>query len=327
MDARILCMSFNEDYTCFAIGLTNGFCIYGVDPLRERFHRILNGGIGVIAPYGKTNLVFLVGGGMNPAYPPSKLILWDDRQNQILADLEFPAKITRIKPQKNQLMVQTENKIYIYQIENLGLVKEFTCGYSPSDFCSLPNQSILAYPGRTPGKLKIEQLYNSSTNQSIKAHSSKISQITISADGILIATCSERGTLIRIWNVMQGVLEKEFRRGLEPANIKTLIFHPTRNSLLVSSDRGTVHVYTLEYSPTGNRINKKSSLGFIKDILPMPRYFHSEWSMVSFQHNHDDQIISFGPEINTIIIIDKERHYTKYRYHGDNAHQIDSKSF
>ena len=40
-DPKILCISFNQDFSCFALGTTKGFCVYGIEQtrLRERFKR------------------------------------------------------------------------------------------------------------------------------------------------------------------------------------------------------------------------------------------------------------------------------------------------
>lgn len=37
----------------------------------------------------RTSLVFLLGGGSNPLYPPNKLVVWDDRKGKAVLELEF----------------------------------------------------------------------------------------------------------------------------------------------------------------------------------------------------------------------------------------------
>lgn len=44
----------------------------------------------------RSNLLALVGTGNNPAYPPHKVMIWDDHQNMCIAELTFrtPVKST-----------------------------------------------------------------------------------------------------------------------------------------------------------------------------------------------------------------------------------------
>lgn len=38
-ESSLLCVSLNQDHTCFAVGTTHGFYVFSADPLKERFHR------------------------------------------------------------------------------------------------------------------------------------------------------------------------------------------------------------------------------------------------------------------------------------------------
>ena len=115
------------------------------------------------------------------------------------------------------------------------------------------------------------------------------------------------GTLIRVWETETGEMVKEFRRGADKAEIHCIAFNAASTALCVSSDKGTVHIFSLPSrlsastqnsgggagarntvinqtlaganSGSGSaEKNKSSSLSFMKDVLPS--YFSSEWSMV-----------------------------------------------
>ena len=75
----ILCISFNQNQDCFAVGTENGFRIFNTQPIKETYSRDLGGGIGIIEMLYKCNILAIVGGGNNPKYPSTKLMLWDDR--------------------------------------------------------------------------------------------------------------------------------------------------------------------------------------------------------------------------------------------------------
>ena len=64
----------------------------------------------------------------------------------------------------------------------------------------------------------------------------------------MLATTSSKGILIRIYNILDGSLLQEVRRGADRAEIYSLAFSSTAQWLTVSSDKGTVHVFSLKVS-------------------------------------------------------------------------------
>ena len=47
-DDGLLYLSFNQDQTCLVVGTETGFRLYDIVPLKLRYQRVLNGGIGII---------------------------------------------------------------------------------------------------------------------------------------------------------------------------------------------------------------------------------------------------------------------------------------
>lgn len=84
----------------------------------------------------------------------------------------------------------------------------------------------------------------------IIAHSTALTTLSSTASGRLIATTSSNGTLIRIWNTSTGAKVKELRRGTDKAEIYGVAFRPDEREVCVWSDKGTVHVFSLEPSGT-----------------------------------------------------------------------------
>ncbi|KAI7979167.1 Autophagy-related protein 18a [Camellia lanceoleosa] len=145
------------------------------------------------------------------------------------------------------------------------------------------------------------------------AHDSRIACFALTPDGHLLATCSTKGTLVRIFNTFDGSLLQE---GADRAEIYNLAFSSTAQWLAVSSDKGTVHVFGLKAN-LGNLGSDKShgasdpnhavssptsSLSFIKGVLP--KYFSSEWSVAQFRLLEGSQyIVAFGHQKNTVVIL------------------------
>ena len=113
----------------------------------------------------------------------------------------------------------------------------------------------------------------------IAAHESALTTLSVPPSGRLLATTSSRGTLVRVWDALSGKLIKEFRRGADKAEIYGVAFRPDEKELCVWSDKGTVHVFSLQGS--GGPSNRQSSMSGLKPFLP--KYFSSEWSYAQYR--------------------------------------------
>jgi len=276
----IIYTNFNEDASCCCCGTETGFYIYNTRPFKERFHRELGGGIGIIEIYRRTNIVLLVGGGKNALYPPNKVIIWNDYDGKPIGQLEFPTNVKGLRCRNNKLLVILEKQCYLHNFyPNTDLITIYETYYNPVGIGDL-TENILAIPSTKPGTLHIEYL-NQSLSHEIMAHENPISHISLSFDGELCATCSARGTILRVWSTQSGSLLREFRRGLEPTKVISLSFNANNTMICLSSEKGTIHFYHLIPSKQADitQKNRKYSFSFMKNLLP--DYFSSEWSSFS----------------------------------------------
>ena len=62
----------------------------------------------------------------------------------------------------------------------------------------------------------------------------------------MVSTASEIGTLIRIFNTNDGNLLKEIRRGFNNSLIYDIIFSENNLLLGVSSNKKTIHIFSIE---------------------------------------------------------------------------------
>lgn len=79
----------------------------------------------------------------------------------------------------------------------------------------------------------------------VEAHRSPLSCITINNTGTLLATASDKGTIIRVFSIPSARKLYQFRRGSLPSRIYSMSFNTTSSLLCVSSATDTVHVFKL----------------------------------------------------------------------------------
>jgi hypothetical protein len=77
----------------------------------------------------------------------------------------------------------------------------------------------------------------------MEAHESSLRALALTVDGKKLATASNKGTLIRVWDVASVTCLHEFRRGVERATITCLAWSWNANWLACSSDKGTTHIF------------------------------------------------------------------------------------
>ena len=257
----------------------------------------MGGGIGRIEMLNTTNILALVGGGKNPKFSINKIIIWDDKKDRdnIIGELRFNTNILNIKIKMDRLIGVCQSKIYIFNLNTLETIDMFDTfdningivGFSPGELIS-----VLAFPYDSKGKVRIVNFNSLSQPPIIAAHESRIASLSVNRNGTLIATASDKGTLIRIFDVKDGKLLIELRRGSKNAEINCIIFDEFNKYVACSSDTGSIHIFSIVNTMKNNfnenyyddemddePKNQKSFLSgfnFFRKISDS--YFNSEWS-------------------------------------------------
>ncbi|KAM5561193.1 autophagy-related protein 18a [Rosa sericea] len=315
--AQLLNLSFNQDHGCFAAGTDLGFRIYNCDPFREIFRRDFGprGAVGLVQMLFRCNILTIVGGGPDPLYSPNKVMIWDDHQSRCIGELSFRSEVKAVKLRRDRIVVVLVQKIFVYNFADLKLLHQIETIANPKGLCEVSHvgpQAVLVCPGLQKGQIRVEH-YGSKRTKFIMAHDSRLACFALTQDGRLLATASSKGTLIRVFNTLDGSLLQEVRRGADRAEIHSLAFSANAQWLAVSSDKGTIHVFNLKVdsgsleprSPSESsppNPSGVSSLSFMKGVLP--RYFSSEWSVAKF-HLHEglEYIVAFGHQKNTVVVL------------------------
>ncbi|CAL1393439.1 unnamed protein product [Linum trigynum] len=324
-------LSFNQDCGCFVAGLDNGFRIYNTDPFKALFRRDMDssspsssssrGGIGLVAMLFRCNVLCFVGGGPEPLYPANKVMIWDDHLSRCFGELSFRSEVRNVKIRRDKIIVVLAQKVFVYNFVDLRLVHQIETALNSKGLCEVSHTSspmLLACPGLQKGQIRIEN-YGSKKTKFVMAHDSRLACMSMTQDGRLLATASSKGTLVRVFNALDGSLLQEVRRGADRAEIYSLAFSSDAHWLAVSSDKGTIHVFSLKVdsgslatlsndrsqvvsAPNPSNGLGISSLSILKGVLP--KYFSSEWSVAQFRlPEGSEYLVGFGQQKNTVIII------------------------
>ncbi|GAA5862905.1 hypothetical protein JCM8547_003616 [Rhodosporidiobolus lusitaniae] len=268
----LLSVSFNQDATCIATGTRKGYTITNCDPFGKVYGRS-DGATSIVEMLFCTSLVALVGAGDRPNSSTRRLQIVNTKRQSTICELTFPTTILAVKLNRRRLVVVLEEKIYVYDISNMKLLHEIETSPNPQAICALSpssENSYLAYPSPLPspatpfsatppasstpatsqssGDVLLFDAVSLSVTNIIQAHKSPVAHVALNSTGTLLATASDKGTVIRVFSVPNGDRLHEFRRGSYPAKIYSIAFNAVSSLLCVSSDTETVHIYKL----TGN---------------------------------------------------------------------------
>ena len=94
----------------------------------------------------------------------------------------------------------------------------------------------------------------------VEAHRSPLSFITVNDAGTLLATASDKGTIIRVFSIPSARKLYQFRRGSMPSRIYSMSFNTTSSLLCVSSATETVHIFKLGAPPQSRNGDESSML-------------------------------------------------------------------
>lgn len=278
---------------------------------------------------GRSNILALVGGGRSPRYAPNKVILYDEKMGKVQAELEFRSEVKDVQIRKDRMVICQASKVHIYSLERVPKLMQsfetFTSGKAIYATSSCDEGNVLAYAGKQVGHVCLTGIgAPGSVSSIIPAHEGVLVAVALDEGGRRLATASEKGTLIRVFDTHSGRLICELRRGADKAEIYSLAFSSDASMLCVASDKGTIHVFildpltsseksasldSLQHKDNGNR---QSSLHFIKDLLP--KYFSSQWSFARCKVTEGPCIARFGVDPSTIIVVTLDGHFYRFRF-------------
>ena len=252
-DSSPLSLSFNQDYSCFAIGTQRGFKIYPTYPCNDGYEKIFYGGIKICEMLNKSNFLALVGGGRVPKYCNKKVVIFNDFLEKIESEFKFTIPVLNVKLKKDLIFIVCEKKIYVFNLETSQNIDSLDTTENKKGLIAInnnPNYTIMAHPIEfeddiSKGYVSIKNFKNNKYFPLLVQEDS-VSSMCMDYNGLLLATANEKGTLIRIHSCGDGTLLQECKRGKEKAEVGFMCFDVKYNFIGATSDRGTIHIWTLD---------------------------------------------------------------------------------
>ncbi|KAG8719602.1 autophagy protein [Ceratobasidium sp. 394] len=236
-NSNMLFANFNQDFSCISVGTKKGYSITNCDPF-GRVYTKNDGSRGIVEMLFCTSLIALVGAADQPSSSPRKLQIVNTKRQSMICELLFPSSILAVKLNRKTLVVVLEVEIYIYDISTMRLMHVIETSPNPNAICALSpssDPSYLAYPSPTPSPTAPTSAPASSSTTAaptasgdvlifdtrllavtniVRAHKAPLAHISLNSTGTLLATASEKGTVIRVFSVPAAERLYEFRRGV-----------------------------------------------------------------------------------------------------------------
>ena len=204
----------------------------------------------------KSNILALVGGGKRPKFSNNKITIWDDHQGLIMSQIRFNSEIIKVKIREDTLIGILIDKIYVLDINTLEIVNIFETFNNPNGIFAMSynlTDFYISFPHpKHKGKVQIENyimskgIHNKNDSKEIQAHESNISYITMNNEGTLLVTTSDKGTIIRLFNIITKEKITELRRGKKNVKINCLAIDINTEFIGCTSDVGTVHIFDIQ---------------------------------------------------------------------------------
>jgi autophagy-related protein 18 len=217
-----------------------------------------------------SNLVLLVGDSDSGDFSPRKVTVWNTSLNSVICSFwPFASRISIVKINKKRMIICERTYLHIYTTGDMKILHTIDIGNVSLGRLILSHSSeknnFLCYSSNEEeGIIKVYDLLSLAFKNSIKAHKSPVMKMTISANGELLATCSGKGTIIRVFSLPKGDKIFTFKRGLSSANIYSINFSKNCENLVISSDTGTMHIFdTKQINENGNENSNSNSTSTI----------------------------------------------------------------
>lgn len=275
-------VSTNANESCVLFGLEKGFKVYDVETQKLLLWRDV-GPVTEVRILSSSNIFAFVG------LDKKKLTFWNDETKKMSAEIVFPRVITNFLFGRNKMIISTNEKTYLYDLESLKLLGGYETTQNPHGSISVNTdraQHVFAFPGMKQGYVHI---IRNGVSSFVKAHNGVLKVLALNREGNLLATTSEKGTAIRVFDTFSGERVANFRRGKTETKINHISWSNDSKFLCISSERGTTHIFRV-----GGNSQNSSFSGILPDPLSDYASSESSWCLARFLHPRGISLLSGG---------------------------------
>jgi autophagy-related protein 18 len=219
-----------------------------------------------------------------------------------------------------RIVALTESSLYIYDINTMRAQHVIRTAPNPKGLVALSSVAencLLLYPNsHEVGLVCVYDCFTMRSLGDVEAHKSPLAAISLSHDASMMATASEKGTVIRVWALPSGVQLHSFKRGISYVEVCDLSFAGDGSMLLLCASSGTIHIFLLT-QPVQSSMMWSS---FIKQKLQrtasliLPRAYvdtvESNTSYIRLRtHSTDPFKAALLKESSTVLVVSKAGKY------------------
>ncbi|KAL8270216.1 hypothetical protein Esti_005891 [Eimeria stiedai] len=259
-------MAFNQDGSCFIAGTTEGFRVYTSSPLTEFVRREgcmwPDRGVQTAAMLFRTNVFATVSKLEN-----RKVKLWDDSRRRFIGELRSRQPVKSVCLTRDVLAMVTDFAVYVYLSDQMRPINIIHTGSNERGLCALAAGSLLgcwllACPAVAAGAVRVhggsspgsnsqdamlqEHASSNITNHVFQAHRAQLAALAFNLQGTVLATASEKGTVVRLFRAADGQLLQQLRRGTQTSLISCISLRADDRFAAIASSSETIHIFLLQ---------------------------------------------------------------------------------
>ena len=243
----------NREQDTFVAACEDGFRVYDMADCDLLSFREFSGGLQFATILEQSNILALLGAHRSPPpdCPLGEVVIWDYKKDELGVSVGDGGSLPLRVCISNQYYAPVcDNGVALFKLaesmDDFGpdsLVGSYPTSDNPHAIAVM-GRHFFIFPGISTGMIQIVDLA-SRKSAIINAHTTAIRAIALSKDEELVATASDKGTLVRVWSTRDNSRLWEVRRGIDDADIFCLAFSPANNFLALTSDKGTLHIFDL----------------------------------------------------------------------------------
>lgn len=264
MTAKIRNVAFDQVIEKIALTHSKGFSVYEYSSGLIIYAG--SGGYEHIAILSDSNIVVCSGDGSEGNNPKSTIILWDMDKNKIVKTINHSSNVIGIYYTSDVLVIVQEKNITFYSTADFTQYYEMPNATSSCDQISLVQTttcSLITLPALDGKSINVCDYHDPAyILGSINIPSTDIAYIAFDRHAEFLALVLDNGKSISLYSFEKKQIVARYKRGSFAAKITGLVFDNMSNYFLMTSSRGTIHVFQVQRTPDPKKqqIRSKYSL-------------------------------------------------------------------